>query len=68
VRARARVALRHGDQPGLVELLSLVVAGICDRIDKITVNEAAHTMGYDSPETEKPPGSARRSDDPDLPG
>src|SRR6185436_1867388 len=45
-----------GISPGLVELVSLVVAGMCDRIDKITVNEAAYTMGYDSPETEKPAG------------
>jgi hypothetical protein len=55
-----------GISPGFVELLSLVVAGICDRIDKITVNEAAHTMGYDSPETEKPAGFGRAIDDPAL--
>jgi 4-hydroxy-tetrahydrodipicolinate reductase len=55
-----------GISPGFVELLSLVVAGICDRIDKITVNEAAHTMGYDSPETEKPAGFGRPIDDPNL--
>jgi len=55
-----------GISPGFVELLSLVVAGICDRIDKITVNEAAHTMGYDSPETEKPAGFGRPIDDPEL--
>ena len=55
-----------GISPGFVELLALVVGGICDRIDKITVNEAAHTMGYDSPETEKPAGFGRPIDDPDL--
>ena len=55
-----------GISPGFVELLSLAVAGICDRIDKITVNEAAHTMGYDSPETEKPAGFGRPIDDPEL--
>jgi len=56
-----------GISPGLVELVSLVVAGMCDRIDKITVNEAAYTMGYDSPETEKPAGFGRPIGDPDLP-
>jgi hypothetical protein len=56
-----------GISPGLVELVGLVVAGMCDRIDKITVNEAAYTMGYDSPETEKPAGFGRPIDDPDLP-
>jgi 4-hydroxy-tetrahydrodipicolinate reductase len=55
-----------GISPGFVELLSLVVAGICDRIDKITVHEAAHTMGYDSPETEKPAGFGRPIGDPAL--
>jgi hypothetical protein len=55
-----------GISPGFVQLLSIVVAGICDRIDKVTVNEAAHTAGYDSPETEKPAGFGRPIDDPDL--
>ena len=66
VRARRLVALRHGDQPGWAELLSIVLAGICDRIDKITVNEAAYTAGYDSPATEKPAGFGRPIDDPNL--
>jgi hypothetical protein len=55
-----------GINPGFVELLAIVVAGVCDRIDKITINEAAHTMGYDSPETEKPAGFGRPIDDPNL--
>ena len=55
-----------GVSPGFVELLAIVVAGISDRIDKVTVNEEAHTMGYDSPETEKPTGFGRPIDDPDL--
>jgi len=55
-----------GISPGFVELLGIVVAGVCDRIDKITVNEAAHTMGYDSPATEKAAGFGRPIDDPDL--
>jgi hypothetical protein len=49
-----------------VELLGIVNAGICDRIDKLTISEAAHTMGYDSPETEKPAGFGRPMDDPNL--
>jgi hypothetical protein len=55
-----------GISPGFVELLGIVVAGVCDRIDKITISEAAHTMGYDSPETEKRAGFGRPIDDPDL--
>jgi hypothetical protein len=56
-----------GISPGFVELLALVVAGICDRIDKVTVSEAAHTAGYDSPDTERPAGFGRPIDDPNLP-
>ena len=56
-----------GISPGLAELLSIVLAGICDRIDKITISEAAYTAGYDSPATEMPAGFGRPIDDPDLP-
>ena len=56
-----------GVSPGLVELLGIVVAGVCDRIDKLTISEAAHTALYDSPETEKPAGFGRPIDDPGLP-
>lgn len=56
-----------GINPGFAELLGIVAAGICDRIDKITVSEAAHTMGYDSPDTEKAAGFGRSIDDPALP-
>ena len=56
-----------GISPGWAELLSIVLAGICDRIDKITVSEAAYTAGYDSPATERPAGFGRPIDDPDLP-
>jgi len=55
-----------GISPGFVELLSIVVAGICDRIDKVTVSEAFHTAGYNSPDTEKPAGFGRPIDDPNL--
>jgi hypothetical protein len=56
-----------GVNPGFAELLGIVVAGICDRIDKLTISEAAHTALYDSPDTEKPAGFGRPIDDPELP-
>ena len=55
-----------GISPGYVNQLSVVAAGICDRVDKITVNEAADTTFYDSPATEKPVGFGQPIDDPDL--
>jgi hypothetical protein len=56
-----------GISPGWAELLSIVVAGISDRIDKVTISEAAYTAGYDSPATEMPAGFGRPIDDPELP-
>src|SRR5215471_16645389 len=56
-----------GISPGWAELLSIVLAGICDRIDKITVSESAYTAAYDSPATEMPAGFGRPIDDPNLP-
>jgi len=56
-----------GISPGYVNQLAIVAAGICDRVDKITVNEAADTTFYDSPETEKPVGFGKPVDDPGLP-
>src|SRR5215831_4214806 len=53
-----------GINPGFAELLSIVVAGVCDRIDKVTVSEAAHTGAYDSPDTERPAGFGRPIDAP----
>jgi hypothetical protein len=55
-----------GVSPGFVDMLGIVMAGISDRIDKVTVAESAHTMGYDSPDTEKPAGFGRPMDDPNL--
>jgi hypothetical protein len=55
-----------GVNPGFAELLGIVVAGVCDRIDKVTIREEAHTGLYDSPETEKPAGFGRPVDDPEL--
>ena len=55
-----------GISPGYINQLSVVAAGICDRVDKITINEAADTTFYDSPETEKPVGFGQPIDSPDL--
>jgi hypothetical protein len=51
---------------GFADLMAIASAGICDRVDKITITEAADIAGYDSPETELPVGFARPIDDPDL--
>ncbi len=55
-----------GVSPGFAELLAIVSAMVCNRIDKVTVNEAADTTFYDSPETERPVGFGRPIDDPEL--
>jgi hypothetical protein len=56
-----------GMNPGLANLLGIVSANICDRIDAITITESVDSTGYDSPETELPVGFARPLDDPGLP-
>src|SRR6478609_4087312 len=56
-----------GISPGFAELLAIVSATICDRVDRIVVNEAADTTFYDSPATEIPVGFGRPIDDPELP-
>jgi hypothetical protein len=56
-----------GISPGFVELIGIAAAGICDRIDKITIDEGSDTTLYDSPETERPAGFGRPIDDPELP-
>ena len=55
-----------GVSPGFAELLAIVSAMVCNRVDKVTVNEAADTTFYDSPETEKPVGFGQPIDHPDL--
>jgi 2,4-diaminopentanoate dehydrogenase len=55
-----------GISPGYVELLAILAASVCDRVDKVTVNEAADTTFYDSPQTEKPVGFGQPIDHPDL--
>ena len=55
-----------GISPGFVELLAIISAGVCDRVDKVTVVEEADTTAYDSPDTEIAAGFGRPIDDPDL--
>jgi len=55
-----------GVSPGFAELVAVTVAGICSRVDKVTVSETADTTFYDSPDTERPVGFGHPIDDPDL--
>jgi hypothetical protein len=55
-----------GISPGFAELLAIVSASICERVDKVTVNEAADTTFYDSPATETPVGFGQPIDHPEL--
>jgi 4-hydroxy-tetrahydrodipicolinate reductase len=57
-----------GISPGFVELVGIALASICDRIDKVTIDEGSDTTLYDSPTTERPAGFGRPIDDPELPG
>lgn len=56
-----------GVSPGFAELLAIVGAMACDRVDKVTVAECADTTFYDSPATEMPCGFGMPIDSPDLP-
>jgi 2,4-diaminopentanoate dehydrogenase len=55
-----------GVSPGFADLLAIVAASACDRVDKVTVAESADTTLYDSPDTERPAGFGVPIDDPDL--
>jgi hypothetical protein len=55
-----------GISPGFAELLAVVSASICSRVDKVTINEAADTTYYDSPATELPVGFGKPIDHPEL--
>ncbi len=55
-----------GVNPGFANLLGIVSAGLCDRVDSIRILESADSTGYDSPETEIPVGFGRPMDDPEL--
>jgi 2,4-diaminopentanoate dehydrogenase len=48
-----------GMNPGFANLIALVSAGLCDRVDKITVLESVDSTGYDSPDTEMNGSHAR---------
>lgn len=73
-RDRILAACRHGGStifvsgvsPGFAELLAIVSAMVCNRIDKVIVNEAADTTFYDSPATERPVGFGQPIDHPQL--
>jgi hypothetical protein len=56
-----------GINPGFANLIAIVSASGCDRVDKIVVTETADISGYDSPATELPVGFGRPMDDPELP-
>ncbi|WP_285032567.1 dihydrodipicolinate reductase [Mycolicibacterium sp. lyk4-40-TYG-92] len=55
-----------GVSPGFAELLAIVGAMACDRVDKVTIAECADTTFYDSPATEIPCGFGMPIDSPDL--
>ena len=67
---RASAAARRCSAPASTPASSTsspsLAAGVCDRIDKITITESADTTGYDSPATEIPVGFGRPIDDPEL--
>jgi hypothetical protein len=55
-----------GVSPGFAELLAIVAATACDRVDKVTIAESADTTLYDSPDTERPVGFGSAIEDPSL--
>jgi hypothetical protein len=55
-----------GVSPGFADLLAIVAASACDRVDKVTIAESADTTFYDSPATEIPVGFGTPIDDPRL--
>ena len=55
-----------GVSPGFAELLAIVAANGCARVDKVTITEASDTTFYDSPDTERPCGFGMPIDDPNL--
>lgn len=56
-----------GMNPGFANLLALVSAGLCDRIESVRVLESVDSTGYDSEDTERSVGYGRQKDDPELP-
>ena len=74
-RARVQAACERGSSsifgsgmnPGLANVLGIVSANVCDRVDSIAVLESVDSTGYDSADTELSVGYARPIDDPELP-
>jgi hypothetical protein len=56
-----------GINPGFMQMLSIVTAGLSDRVDRISILESFDTTIYNSPATEKPMGFGYPIDQPDLP-
>ena len=55
-----------GINPGFAQLMAVMSATICDRIDKITGTESGDSTLYDSPATEAPAGFGQPIDHPTL--
>ncbi|MEX1217863.1 MAG: hypothetical protein WEA11_05015, partial [Acidimicrobiales bacterium] len=55
-----------GMNPGMANLLGIVSAGVCERIDSIRMLESVDSTGYDSSDTERSVGYGRLPDDPEL--
>ena len=58
--------LGTGISPGFVELVAMTLANLCDRVDKVTVDEASDTTLYDSPTTEQPASTTARAIEPPM--
>jgi len=56
-----------GMNPGFANLLALVSAGICERVDKIVVTESVDATGYASAETQQSVGFGLPITKPELP-
>lgn len=74
-RARIEEACRAGHasmfgsgiNPGFVNMLGLVLAGLSQKIERITVRESVDSTAYSSPETEGSTGFGQPIDNPELP-
>src|SRR3954447_13864970 len=54
-----------GMNPGFANLLALVSAGICERIESLSVLESVDSTGYGSADTERSVGYGQRPDNPE---
>jgi hypothetical protein len=55
-----------GMNPGFANLLALVSAGVCERIDRVVVTESVDATGYASAETQESVGFGHAIDTPGL--